>query len=187
MLIPTHASPGVNIISLGESTAFRSGSYMEVPVPSEWINVSRKIAMQAKRIMAERGHMETSTSEAIGSCGVKYGMNKVCRGQLGSGLHGMWIHDMVKCRGTKALLICDFAHGAGEIMKACISAKVSEEASSTGVRVCAWGHDPRKNFVEIGRAVGRTELTKLYVQGKLVARGPRAARQPVPDKKRNHQ
>ena len=34
MLIPTHASPGVKIISLGESTAFRSGSYMEVPVPS---------------------------------------------------------------------------------------------------------------------------------------------------------
>jgi hypothetical protein len=137
--------------------------------------------MQAKRIMAERGQMETSTSEAIGSCGVKYGMNKVCRGQLGSGLHGMWIRDMIKCCGTKALLICDFAHGAGEIMKACISAKVSEEASSTGVRVCAWGHDPRNNFVEIGRAVGRTELTKLYVQGKLVARGPRAAHQPVPD------
>ena len=36
---------------------------------------------------------------------------------------------------------------------------------------------PRKIFAEIGQAVGRTEISKLYVSGKLVVPG----HQPVPD------
>ena len=40
-----------------------------------------------------------------------------------------------------------------------------------------WGQDPRKIFAEIGQAVGRTEISKLYVSGKLVVPG----HQPVPD------
>ena len=39
------------------------------------------------------------------------------------------------------------------------------------------GQDPRKIFAEIGQAVGRTELSKLYVSGNLVVPG----HQPVPD------
>ena len=39
--------------SLSESQALRSGTYTEVPVPSECIKVSTKTAMQAKRAMAE--------------------------------------------------------------------------------------------------------------------------------------
>ena len=73
--------------------------------------------------------------------------------------------------------MCDFAHGAGEVMKAAINCKVSEAATSTGVRVACWGQDPRKVFSEVGQAVGRTELSKLYVSGRLVIPG----HQPVPD------
>ena len=62
-------------------------------------------------------------------------------------------------------------------MKAAANCKVAEAATTTGVRVCTWGQDPRKIFAEIGQAVGRTELSKLYVSGKLVVPG----HQPVPD------
>ena len=62
-------------------------------------------------------------------------------------------------------------------MKAAINCKVSEAATSTGVRVACWGQDPRKVFSDVGQAVGRTELSKLYVSGRLVIPG----HQPVPD------
>ena len=62
-------------------------------------------------------------------------------------------------------------------MKASVTSKVSEKACSTGVRVCSWGSDPRRIFAEIGKAVGRTELSRLYVSGKLVVPG----HQPAPD------
>ena len=178
LLVPTHDAPGVNVGSLSESQALRSGTYTEVPVPSEWIKVSKKLAMQAKRVMAEKGMMDVSTCSAVGGCGVKYGLNKVARAQLGTELHEMWIRDLSKHCGAKVLYICDFAHGGGEIMKASITSKVSEEACSTGVRVCSWGSDPRKIFAEIGRAVGRTELSKLFIRGKLVVPGHRPGLDP---------
>ena len=177
LLLPTHDAPGVNMVSLSESQALRPGTYTEVPVPKEWINVSKKHAMQAKRVMSEKGMMHTSIGEAIGACGVKYGLNKIARGQLGTGLHEMWIRDLCKHCGAKASYMCDFAHGGGEIMKAGVTSKVSEEACTTGVRVCSWGTDPRKIFAEIGRAVGRTELSRLYVNNQLVVPG----HQSVPD------
>ena len=170
MIVPTHEAPGVNMATLMESVAFRSGSYTEVPVPTEWINVSRKIALQAKRCMAENGIMDVTTSAAVGACGVKYGLNKITRAQLGTGVHEMWMKDFIKTCAAKAFFVCDFMHGGGEIMKAAIAAKVSHEAASTGVRVCAWGSAPRKIFAEIGRAVGRTELSKLFLSRKLVGR-----------------
>ena len=87
------------------------------------------------------------------------------------------MNDIIKHCGAKALFVCDFAHGVGEVMKAAVNCKVAEAATTTGVRVCTWGQDPRKIFAEIGQAVGRTELSKLYVSGKLVVPG----HQPVPD------
>ena len=47
LLIPTHDSPGLNMASLAESQAFRSGSYTDVPVPADWIRVSRKVPTQS--------------------------------------------------------------------------------------------------------------------------------------------
>ena len=62
-------------------------------------------------------------------------------------------------------------------MQSAVNCKVVEAATTTGVRVCTWGQDPRNIFAEIGQAIGRTELSKLYVSGKLVVPG----HQPVPD------
>ena len=56
LLIPTDniGSAGINMASLAESQAFRTGIYTDVPVPTHWIQVSRKLAFQAKRAMAEK-------------------------------------------------------------------------------------------------------------------------------------
>ena len=98
-------------------------------------------------------------------------MNKIARGQLGTGLHEVWMKDIISHCGAKAVFFCDFAHGVGEVMKAAINCKVAEAATNTGVRVCTWGHEPRKIFADIGRAVGRTAISKLYGSGKVVVPG----------------
>ena len=110
LLVPTHEVPGVNMASLAESQALRSGSYTDVPVPAEWIKVSRKFAMQSKRAMGEQGMLDTSTRDAaaVGATGVRYALNKVARAQLGTGLHQVWIQDIIKHCGAKALFVCLF-------------------------------------------------------------------------------
>ena len=180
LLIPTGDGDGVNMTSFGESVALRTGSYTDVPVPTEWINVSRKLAAQAKRIMAEQGSMDMTTRSVVGDSGVRFATNKITRAQLGGGLHDMWIRDFIKTCGTKSLYLCDFSHGGGEIVRSAVNAKVSEEATSSGVRVCVWAQDPRKIFAEIGRAVGRSQLSKLYVDGKLVVPGHQPCPNPGP-------
>ena len=56
LLIPTdnNGSAGINMASLAKSQALRTGIYTDVPVPTHWIQVSRKFAFQAKRAMAEK-------------------------------------------------------------------------------------------------------------------------------------
>ena len=121
--------------------------------------------------------LDSSTFAAAGAPGVRYASNKVSRAQLGIGLHEVWINDLIRHCGTKALYICDFAHGAGEVMKAAAKCKVGEPASTSNIKVCVWGQDPRKIFAEIGQAVGRTELSNLFMDKKLVVPG----HQPIPD------
>ena len=77
--------------TLMESVAIRSGSYTEAPVPTEWINVSRKLALQAKRCTAEKGMMDVITSSAIGACGVKYGLSNLARSRFVRGLRELWV------------------------------------------------------------------------------------------------
>ena len=42
VLLPTEEEPGVNVQPLAESTMFRSGMYTNVPVPSSYVNVSKR-------------------------------------------------------------------------------------------------------------------------------------------------
>lgn len=169
LLLPTDVAAGVDMTTLGESTAMRVGSYTDVPLPTEWISVSKKLAQQARRAIAERGVFELSESAA--AVGARYVGSRISKGQLGVGLHEVWLRDIVKACGTKVLYVCDFAHGAGEVAKAVISTKVSGEAAAAGVRVCLWAQDPRKIFAEIGRAVGRTELSNLFSAKRLSVPG----------------
>ena len=117
--------------------------------------------------MAEEGRvMNLSTTASP-----RYAANKITRAQLGVGLHDVWIRDFIKHCGTKCLFVCDMMHGPGEVMKAAINAKVSEEATAAGVRLCVWAHDPRRVMTEVGRAVGRTQVSKLFLENKLVFPG----------------
>ena len=82
LLSPTHDSPGLSMASLAESQARRSGSYTDVHVPADWIKVSRKLAMQSKRAMAEQGMLDTRISAAVGAVGVRHDANNAARAQL---------------------------------------------------------------------------------------------------------
>ena len=65
-------------------------------------------------------------------------------------------------------------------MQAAIRAKVSDETKASGVRVCVWGHDPRRVFSEVGRAVVRSQVAKLYLDSNLVVPGFAPAPDPGP-------
>ena len=45
--------------------------------------------------------------------GPRYAVNKNARAQLGTGLHQVWMNDIIKHCGAKALFVCDFAQGVG--------------------------------------------------------------------------
>ena len=82
------------------------------------------------------------------------------------------------------MFVNDMMHGPGEVMKAAINAKVYEEATAAGVRVCVWGHDPRRVFSEVRRAVVRSQVAKLYLDIKLVVPGLAPAPDPGPKPER---
>ena len=102
LLVPTHDSPGVNREHLAESQAFRAGSFRDVPVAADWIKVSKKTAMSARRAIAERGQLDAHALGAVGS--MRYSASKIARAQLGQGLHKAWMTDLIKHCGTKAFL-----------------------------------------------------------------------------------
>ena len=79
LLLPTGTAEGIKMSSLEESIGLRTGTYQDVPIPTEWITVSRKVAMQAKRKMVEHGMMDLSTKAAVGAtgAGVRYAANKI--------------------------------------------------------------------------------------------------------------
>jgi hypothetical protein len=174
LLVPTEAEVGVDAVKLGESVLFRSGTFTDVPVPRDYLAISKKIANQSRRVMSEGwGFEQNIRQESSG----RFASSKVSRAQLGSGLHELWLKDIIKACGTKAIYVCDFAHGSAELQKAVLAAKVSVEATSNGVRVCSWSHDPRKIFAEIGRVRCMTLLGQHYIKGLLTLPG----HVPVPD------
>ena len=68
-------------------------------------------------------------------------------------------------------MICDYAHGAGDVQAAAINCKVSSEATAANVRVRSWAHDPRRIFAEIGGARSRSLVAKYYLKHKLTLPG----------------
>ena len=105
LLLPTQDSDGIKMTSLCESVALRKSTYQEVPVPSEWIKVSHKLAMQARRSMAEHCMMDLSTKAAVGATGLRHAATKIARGQFGVELHEVWIRDLIKSCGVKCFFL----------------------------------------------------------------------------------
>ena len=128
--------------------------------------------------------MDLSTKAALGAQHLRH-FNKVGRAQFGEPLHEAWMKDIIKHCGTKVMYVCDMMHGSGEIMKAAINAKVSEEASTSGVRVMLWGHDPRNVLAEVGRAVTRSQVAHHYLRNKLAVPGLMPPQDPGPKPERS--
>ena len=99
--------------------------------------------------------------------GARFATSKIARAQLGTGTHEVWMKDVLKTCGVKCMLVCDYAHGSGEVEAAAINCKVSAEATAANVRVCSWAHDPRPIFAEIGTARSRSLVAKYYLSNHL--------------------
>ena len=82
----------------------------------------------------------------------RFAASKVARGQLGPGLHDMWLKDVISTCGDKCVYANHLIHGGGEIGDAAISVNVSVEATGNSVRVCLSAHGRRSVFQELGRA-----------------------------------
>ena len=86
VLLPVDEAEGVNISTLKESTMMTSGTYTEVPVATNFMEGSKKLATPARRAMQDdwkyAGADIVDTSQ-------RFAASKVARGQLGPGLHEM--------------------------------------------------------------------------------------------------
>ena len=168
VLIPVESGFGVVHNKLEQTVMFKSGNYLQVPVPTHFIKISKKLSMQAKRAMTDHYTFDSSVCEQQGQ---RFAASKVSRGQMGIPAHEIWMKDIITHCGMKAVMFCDYAHGSSEIQCAAINCKVSPEAIAANVRVLSWAHDPRRVFADIGMARGRSLVAKLYLGGKLVLPG----------------
>ena len=153
------------------STCMKHGLLTEAPLANGYVNVTRKVAMNAKRAIEENGFFETPTGSSVYTC-----RNKVARGQLGNGLHEHVLKDFAKTCARRVLLVNDFISASGEVGVAALATKLSEEASGNACKVCYWGFDFRSVFHHVGKARLQTEIRAQYLAGKL----PVAGRTPLP-------
>ncbi len=158
--------PSVRMNSLQESNMMKSGTYLDVPCGVEYVAVSKKLAVQARRALQDHWKFEGNMERAT-----RFSYCKTSRAQFGIDLHKIWLEDIVKTCGVPVVVVCDYAHGCAEIQRAILEVKTGVVAVSANVRLCSWAHDPRKVFSDIGSAVCKTALAKLYLARKLTIPG----------------
>jgi hypothetical protein len=93
LLVPTEEEAGVDVSKLNESVLFRSGTFTDVPVPRDYIAVSKKIATQGRRAMSEGWNFEQNVRQDVSQ---RFAASKVARAQIGPGLHEVWLKDIIK-------------------------------------------------------------------------------------------
>ena len=81
------------------------------------------------------------------------------------------LRDLAKTCSKRVLLVNDMVAGVGEAAMAALGARLSDEARESGVRVCYWGFEFRKNLLELASARTKAGLGRAYVDGKLHAPG----------------
>ena len=132
-----------------KSILVRDGVYTSVEETEHYINVSRKLAMHARKTQSY--HWQTQGLKVSGRGYVK---NKDARRyQLGYKTYSVMLKDLVKgsARGS-ILLINDFLAGVGELGVAAVHARVSQEANDAGVTISYWGCEVKKTLLEIAKA-----------------------------------
>ena len=162
------------LTGLEASIAMRHGMFTDVPTSCEFVGISKKTAMLARRALAEGWSFAGTTTASP-----NYNQSKVARGQLGAGLYTYIIKDLLRNCNRKVLVVNDLIAGCGEIGVAAVGAKNSEEAISNSVRLCYFGCDHRRNFHEVASARVKTATGQAYLDGKLVIDGRRPVQAPA--------
>jgi len=157
------ADMGVNATTLLEnSVCLRDGILVDIPCPTEFIDVSKKLSYQCRKSQAQHwrtdGLMVTSKN---------YISNKGARCQMGWQAYYSNFIDLIKNCRARTLVINDLIAGVGEAGAAAVRAKNSPEAQQSGVRVCYWVYEERRVVAQIGRANVRAEVGAAFVAGDL--------------------
>ena len=142
MIVPTSDEP----TGLEQSIALRHGAYVDVENPTSFVVASRKEAARARRVMMQGWSFDSKTSSH------KYNNSSVIQGQLGEEAVLTLLRDLAKTCSKKVLLVNDMVAGVGEVALAALGARLSDEARESGVRVCYWGFEFRKNLLELASA-----------------------------------
>ena len=129
--IPTEEEAGLNAHCWAEATMFKSGMYNNVPVPSHFVNCSKKAAHGAKRAMSESWRHGKLLQPGWGA---RFASSKVNRGQLGEGLRQEWMKDLVRVRNTKVMFLCTSGSGLCEVDLAGLNIKTCVEATNANER-----------------------------------------------------
>ena len=153
-------------VALQESLMLKTGAYIEVPAGMEYMAVSKKLSLQARRTLQEHWKFEARIERAQ-----RFAVCKSARAQFGTGFHKTWLEDIAKTCGVPVVLVCDYAHGCGEIQRALLDVKTGMAAVGANVRMCSWAHDPRKVFADVGGSVRKSLLGELYLSRKLTLPG----------------
>ena len=143
----------------------------EVPIASEYVSISRKVAMNAKMKMQEHWEFEVARGTSVYQCASKVG-----RGQLGTDTHEHVLKDLVKTCSRRVLVVNDFMRASGEVGIATVNTRFSEEAVGNNCTMCYWGYDFRPTFGEVSNARVKTHIGRMYLNGKLNVPG----RTPLP-------
>jgi len=160
-----------DVTGMERSEVMKQTMMTEAPIPSEYVNVSRKIAMNARMKMQDHWEFEVASGTSVYRCASKVG-----RGQLGAETHELVLRDLAKNSSRRVLAVNDFISASGEIGIAAVDARLSEEAVGNNCTVCYWGYDFRPTFSEVGSARVKTYVGKKYLGGKLTIAG----RTPLP-------
>ena len=141
-----------------KSILVRDGVYTEVEETDQYINVSRKLAVHARR--TQSSHWQTPGLKLNGR---GYVANKDARGQLGYKTLLCMLKDLIKGAPTgSTLLINDFLAGVGELGVAAVHARASQEAKDAGVTLSYWGSSRRLHFWRLRRRTSTPRLEKCF-------------------------
>ena len=160
-----------DVTGMERSAVMKHAMMTEAPISSEYVNVSRKIAMNARMKMQDHWAFEVASGTSAYHCASKVGC-----GQLGAETHELVLKDLAKHCSRRVLAVNDFIRASGEIGVATVDARLSEEAVGNNCTVCYWGYGFRPTCSEASSARVKTHIGKQYLNGKLTVAG----RTPLP-------
>eukprot|EP00974_Lingulodinium_polyedra_P118003 11165525-Lingulodinium_polyedra.AAC.1 len=98
-----------DVTGMERSDAMKHGFFTDAPVADSFVNISRKVAMSAKRALEDNWEFELASGSSVYACASKVG-----RGQLGVSTHELILKDIAKNCYRPVLLVSEFVSASGE-------------------------------------------------------------------------